>query len=259
MSVFSKIVCVWCVCGFCLLAVADENADTVSVRFKIYLWPEQASLFNEYNANAQPKVVSDDSDISTLNLSTHESRPLYYRESSSGPAVELKLNEGQLSAWHRYQGSPELKFFRSEPNSDVGNIRDCAVVNLPEGAKNVVLVFFPLSQERYKVLPIDLPKQPLQQGQDIVFNLSKISLICTMGGGEFKIRPGDYVVNTPRTLDAYFQMIVVASEETSGKLHREAMRKFPRLANRNTLFFLFDQPGSRRGIDIVRLTLDADA
>ncbi len=241
--------CVW-LCA--VVAGAKEDEEIISVRFRVFSWPQQFSPYYQGPSRTGPdhgeEMGSVDKEEGTFSL--------YYLNSGMTPAT-VELQEGMFSDWYKYSGVPEFMLYAGERiGGEEAASPVAATLTLPRGVKEFLFVLFPLDGVRYKVAAVPYPFDGISNDDALVMNLSSSVVRCSLGGDVFELQPGASAVRTPKIIDNHLEAIVIAKQTDESRWRRELFRKYKRFKNKNTLFFIYPRTLEGPGLDLLRLGLD---
>ncbi len=185
--------------------------------------------------------------------------PLYFV--SDGTVRSIDIPFADLSPIVRYSGPDQLTFYTSPPSPDPDVPRPpiAGSVTLPQGLRDVVLMFFtedPVAR-RFRVLALDDSLTTFPQSSIRLYNFSAGPLAIEFGEQRRQLQPNRMEV-VPFSAEEDYQRLRIARYDSEADRWRvDHSRHIRTRAGTRTTFLVFRRPGRNPDRIMVRRVQDA--
>jgi hypothetical protein len=253
-----------------LNAVEEEY---VQFDFRIYMWPEQRaiavaplqversettgvarSLLGGQSGQPSGSPAKEGAPV----VDNYRSPEISYLADGVRDVVPLSLGKGRLSQTYHYHGAPVVHFFEGEPSVTAEGPAPIplAQVSVSPTVKELIFFFFPVGDGSYRVLPVDSSLSSVKSGNALVYNLSDVSLACSLGGPMFELHPNQSKLHSLGSIDGVYQPVVAASQAQNGKWKKQIERKLSIDEGSSMLLVLYNLSSRPSRFKLLPLRLD---
>ena len=224
------------------LSVDGQEADGVSIKFQIYLWPGAVGLDDLSEGAVAPKPQRRQEEGAEI---IDEDIPYFiYYKKSDGSYEKIKMYSGLITKGSfRYSGVSRMQFFTKQTAVD-GEIEYAPYgsIDIPTSYREVTIILFGAGENGCRMLPVNTSLESIPEGKVAIYNLSKSPLACSLLHVKFEMEPMSHKL-MDLNMDGVYRPILIASQGVNGGWERRLVRKLTVNAGSTNLWVIYNRGG----------------